>query len=140
MGNFFYRIRCALARFMYGRNGVDQLTWALIIFEVLLTLAASLTRIPPVMQVVNYVTWVIWIVALFRMFSRNLTKRRAENARFMAWWGPKQSGIRGARVRRLDKAHKYVKCSCGTYCRVPRGIGKVELTCPKCGCKHTVKT
>ena len=58
----------------------------------------------------------------------------------MQWWGPKQSALRGAKARRADKEHKYVKCSCGTYCRVPRSVGTVELTCPKCGKKRIVKT
>ena len=80
------------------------------------------------------------VYLLFRMFSRNLEKRRAENAKFMQWWGPKQSALRGAKARRADKEHKYVKCSCGAYCRVPRSVGMVELTCPKCGKKRIVKT
>ena len=61
-------------------------------------------------------------------------------AHFMTWWGPKQNELRGAKARRADKTHKYVRCACGTYCRVPRGVGKVELTCPKCGAKRIVKT
>ncbi len=64
------------------------------------------------------------------MFSRNLEKRRAENAKFMQWWGPKQSALRGAKVRRADKEHKYVKCSCGAYCRraAQRRNGRIDLS------------
>ena len=89
---------------------------------------------------IHYTTLFLCVYLLFRMFSRNLEKRRAENAKFMQWWGPKQSALRGAKARRADKEHKYVKCSCGTYCRVPRSVGTVELTCPKCGKKRIVKT
>lgn len=140
MGNLLYRIRCALARFMYGRNGMDPLGWAMLTLSVLLSLIRSLLGSSAVTLVIYTVSLVLWIAVLFRMFSRNLEKRRAENAKFMSWWGPKQSGLRGAKARRADKTHKYVRCSCGTYCRVPRGVGKVELTCPKCGAKRIVKT
>ena len=70
----------------------------------------------------------------------DLARRQAENAKFLTWWTPKANAIRGAKARRADKAHKYVRCSCGAYCRVPKNIGKVELTCPKCGKKRVVKT
>ena len=66
--------------------------------------------------------------------------RRAENARFLRWWGPVSTLFRDERMRRADKAHKYIKCSCGAWCRVPRGVGRVELMCPCCGAKTIVKT
>ena len=138
--NFFYKLRCALARFMYGRNGADQLCWAILIVELALNLLASLVRSQPFSTFVYYVSTFLVVYLFFRMFSRNLEKRRAENAKFMAWWGPKQAAFRGAKARRADKAHRYVKCSCGTWCRVPRNIGRVELRCPKCGRTHTVRT
>lgn len=141
MRNVLYRIRCALARFMYGRNGMDPLGWAMFVVCLLLNVLLSfLARVPVVPQILSLLETAVWGLLLFRMFSKNLTKRRSENAKFMAWWGPKQSGLRGAKARRADKTHKYVRCSCGAYCRVPRDVGRVELTCPKCGAKRTVKT
>ena len=140
MSNFLYKIRCALARFMYGRNGTDALTWAMVAVIFALGLLSSLLRVSLVTSILSTIELVVWGLMLYRMFSKNLTKRRAENAKFMAWWGPKLSDLRGAKMRRADTAHKYVRCSCGTYCRVPRGVGKVELTCPKCGAKRVVKT
>ena len=86
MGNFFYKLRCAMARFMYGRNGVDQLSWAMVVLGVALSLIGSLVGIPLVTSILSYVNLAIWIVLLYRMFSRNLEKRRREHARFMAWW------------------------------------------------------
>lgn len=141
MSNFIYKIRCALARFMYGRNGVDQLGRVMLYGIVALCAAGMFVqRVPVVARILSFVETVLWVLLLCRMFSKNLTKRRTENARFMSWWEPKRSKLRGARVRRADTAHKYVRCPCGTYCRVPRNVGKVELTCPKCGAKHVVKT
>ena len=134
------RFRDALCRFMYGRNGVDALNWALFALELALSVVCSFVRVRAVASVLSFLSFVLMFVVLIRIFSRNLDQRRAENVRFLAWWMPKANAMRGAQARRADKAHKYVRCSCGAYCRVPRGVGKVELTCPKCGKKKVVKT
>ena len=125
---------------MYGRNGVDALSWALVVLEVVLSLLSSFIHVRGVSQVLYFVSTALMFVVLLRIFSRNLARRQAETAKFLTWWTPKANAIRGARARRADKAHKYVRCSCGAYCRVPRGVGKIELTCPKCGRKKVIKT
>lgn len=134
------KFRNALYRFMYGRNGVDALSWALVVLEVVLSLLSSFIHVRGVSQALYFVSTALMFVVLLRIFSRDLARRQAENAKFLTWWTPKANAIRGARARRADKAHKYVRCSCGAYCRVPRGVGRVELTCPKCGRKKVIKT
>ena len=124
---------------MYGRNGVDALNWALFAVELVLSLLSSFVRVQAVAATLYFLSVVLMFIVLIRIFSRNLTQRRAENARFLSWWAPKMDAMRGAKARRDDKAHKYVRCSCGAYCRVPKGVGKVELTCPKCGRKKVIK-
>ncbi len=133
------KFRDALYRFMYGRNGVDALNWALFAVELVLSLLSSFVRVQAVAATLYFLSAVLMFIVLIRIFSRNLTQRRAENAKFLAWWMPKANAMRGAKARRADKAHKYVRCSCGAYCRVPKGVGKVELTCPKCGRKKVIK-
>lgn len=137
MRNFFYRISGAMARFMYGRNGNDQLNLALLMVYILVVLLqAVLVRIETVRTVLEIVSLLLALVILFRSFSKNLARRRAENARFLNWWRPVKSRISGAQQRRKDKDHKYFTCkSCKTICRVPVGKGKIEITCPKCGGK-----
>ena len=137
MRNFFYRITSALARFMYGRNGSDQLNMALLA-AYLVTWAAQifLSRIFAARMALEVISVVLAVLVLFRCFSKNLEKRRAENARFLKWWHPVKSRISGARWRRQDKEHRYFTCkNCKTICRVPAGKGKIEITCPKCGGK-----
>ncbi len=137
MRQFLYRVSGALARFMYGRNGTDQLNMALLCaYLAALVLAALLGRISPVRVLLEAVTVALAVLVLFRTFSRNLSKRRVENDRFLAWWRPVKQRITGARQRRRDKDHKYFTCkNCKTICRVPTGKGKIEITCPKCGGK-----
>jgi len=137
---FLYRVRAALARFMYGRNGVDQLCFAMFAAEVIVYGAAAFTRNMAVWRVLRYLSLAILALTLYRMFSKNLNKRRAENAKFVYWWNSFRGSLRLSRDRLTDKQHRYVRCGCGAWCRVPRNIGKVEMICPKCGEKKIVKT
>ena len=78
----------------------------------------------------------VW--TLFRMFSRNLPKRRSENAWFLT---KIVNPLKSQRARSRDKDHKYFTCpQCRTVCRVPRGKGKIIITCPKCGTSIHGKT
>lgn len=134
--NFFQRIGNALSRFMYGRNGVDRLGLTMIWAALLLDIINMLLREKPVVSgIIGLVSGVLFFTALFRMFSRNLEKRRAENTRFMekVWW-PVSRRMAGARQQRMDKEHRYFTCHrCGAVCRVPRGKGRIVITCPRCG-------
>ncbi|MBD5155433.1 MAG: hypothetical protein HDT15_10330 [Oscillibacter sp.] len=135
MRNFFYRVSSALARFMYGRNGSDQLNMALLaVYLIIWVIQIIFGRIYAVRMVLEALSLVLVAVVLFRAFSKNLSKRRAENAKFLNWWYPVKNRVSGAQQRRLDKEHKYFTCkNCKTICRVPAGKGKIEITCPKCG-------
>ena len=139
MRSFFYKLSSAMARFMYGRNGTDQLNWAILILYLALWVVRTLVsalRIPYAAMIVDILMFLLAVILLWRTFSRNLPKRRAENQRFINWWWPIKSRFTAARARRADKAHKYFTCkNCKTICRVPAGKGKIVITCPKCGHK-----
>ena len=143
MGNFFYRIRTALARFMYGRNGPDQLGFATLWVCIGLELASSLLvrKFPVAGSLIYYASLALWVWLLFRMFSKNLYKRQGENTKYLNWiWGVKNKNA-GAKARHADKDHKYFTCKqCRTICRVPVGKGKIIITCPKCGAQIHAKT
>lgn len=134
--SFFQRLRNGLSRFMYGRNGADQLGLCIIWTAILLDIIGMLTKkIPLLSSIIGAVTTVMVLWALFRVFSRNLEKRRAENAVFLqkVWW-PLKRKFSSGKQQRMDKEHKYFTCpNCKTVCRVPVGKGKIVITCPKCG-------
>lgn len=135
MKNFLYRVSSAMARFMYGRNGSDQLGSAmLVLYLILIIIQPLFRRVAAVHLILEFLSLALAAAVLFRIFSRNLNKRRAENARFLSWWSPVKNRITGIRRRSQDKEHKYFTCkNCKTICRVPAGKGKIEITCPKCG-------
>lgn len=134
--SFFQRLRNALSRFMYGRNGADQLGVCMIWDAILLDLAGMLIKKSGIVSgIIGFAATALAIWALWRVFSRNLEKRRAENAAFLQkiWWPVKRRFASG-RQQRMDREHKYFTCpKCKTVCRVPAGKGKIVITCPKCG-------
>ena len=133
--NFLRKVGSAIARFMYGRNGADQLSYAMLTFAIATDVAQMFVRSSWARRGCGFVSTVFLVMALWRILSKNVEKRRAENRRFLEkiWW-PVQRKILGVRQRSADKDHKYFTCpACGAVCRVPKGKGKIIITCPKCG-------
>lgn len=142
---FFRQIANGMARFMYGRNGMDQLNRALLAFYLLLcvvrTLVILLFRSALLYRIADILLWVMMVLILFRMFSKNLPRRRQENQKWITWWWGVKNRSNGARARHADKDHKYFTCkNCKTICRVPVGKGKIIITCPKCGAQIHAKS
>lgn len=130
-------IRNAIQRFMYGRYGNDQLNLFLIGLYLVLYLIFTLTRLAPI----YWVSLVVIFFSLFRLFSRNISRRREENAKFMHVAGPFLQWVRMRRTIHRDKDHRYFKCpNCGQQLRVPRGKGKITVTCRGCGASFQEKS
>ena len=121
---------------MYGRNGVDQmwriLFWVYLAVCILRAIIVSVTKSAILAGILDLLTTALAVYLLFRIFSKNLPKRREENQRFLNWFWKAKSNAAGAKARRADKDHKYFTCKCGAVCRVPVGKGKIVITCPKC--------
>ena len=139
MRSFFYKLSSAMARFMYGRNSTDQLNWAILVMYLVLwviRILVSALDVTVAAMIIDVIMFLLAVVLLWRTFSKNLAKRRAENQRFINWWWPIKNRFAAAKARKADKAHKYFTCkNCKTICRVPAGRGKIVITCPKCGHK-----
>jgi len=127
---FFQKIQ----QFMYGRNGFDSYTFFLLI----LTLIIS---------TVNFFVWGYWAslvlyiiqllilgYAAFRILSKSVHKRSAENRRFQKIWnGVKNFFILQKNRIRDIKTHRYRKCRyCKATLRLKRRRGKHTVRCPKC--------
>ena len=141
----FQKMGNAIARFMYGRNGMDQLNRMLFWTYLVLWLAEMVVSVTLknrfVTDVFAVFLPVLMLYILFRMFSKNLYKRRAENQKWVNFAWRMKSGRESAAARRADKDHRYFTCkNCKTICRVPVGKGKIVITCPKCGAQINAKT
>lgn len=134
-----------LQRFMMGRYGVDQMNIGVLIFSMVCTFTASLTR----WLLLSILGTALLAYGVFRMFSRNVSARSKENQKFLVFWN-KVKGIwykikgwfSGKKRRFADrKTHCYFSCpKCKRKLRVPKGKGKIEISCPICGTKFIKKT
>ena len=130
-------IRQWMARFMVGRYGGDQLNVFLSVVYFLLLVVFLFTRL----VVFDILALAVIALTLFRSFSRNLSRRRAENTRFLQLVRPMVSRCRTLRSRAKDKEHRYFKCpNCGQQMRVPRGKGRITVHCRSCGATFEEKS
>ena len=130
-------IRSFLSRFMAGRYGTDQLNNTMIITYVVLYLVSIFTR----WAVLYWIALVLVFVTLFRTMSRQLDRRRAENAKFLQLVRPLNRKLKNLKVRIRDKDHRYFKCpTCKQQMRVPRGKGRITVHCRSCGATFEEKS
>ena len=89
-----------------------------------------------------YAALLLLVFSYFRIFSKNLPRRRAENAKYCRYRGQLIDGFRDWRERRHQRRdYKFFRCpSCSVMLRVPRGKGHIRVTCRKCGTSFERKT
>lgn len=127
---FFIKLVDAARRFMQGRYGTDKLNTAILVAGVVACVLSMLIRLPLVNWLLTVLSYVLMGWAVFRMLSHNTYKRYQENKKYLRF------------VERIrDREHKYFDCPrCHQPVRVPRGKGKIAITCPKCREKFVKKT
>lgn len=126
-----------LRKLMYGRYGSDQLSLFLLLVYLVLIVLSGL----PHLGVLSWLALAVLLWDLFRIFSRRIDRRRAENARFLTLAGPAVRWVRMRVTVFRDKEHRYFRCpNCGQYLRVPRGKGKINVTCRNCGASFEEKS
>ncbi len=125
-------------RFMAGRYGADQLSRFLSFLALALIVLNLFLR--------SGFLWLLGIVALVlvyvRMFSKNYEKRRRENERYLQLKNRLTGGVRNWLDRQKQRRdYVFFRCpSCRAMLRVPRGKGKIRVTCRKCGNAFERKT
>lgn len=131
-----------LQRFMIGRYGPDQLYIASFFAALVFAVLGACFRETIAGSVLQTLGYVLLIFALFRFLSRNLNARRRENDRFLRFWVPVRNWFKSLWQRaRFFKTHRFFRCpGCRNLLRLPRGKGKIEITCPRCGQRFRRKT
>ena len=74
------KFRDALYRFMYGRNGVDALNWALVILELAVSILSSIIRVQGVSQALYFVSMMLMFIVLLRRVLPRAEKHRQGRA------------------------------------------------------------
>ena len=130
MRNFFRRLEAGLRSFMQGRYGTDKLNMAILTAGVILSVLVILISNPLLDGALTLIAYGLMFWAIFRMLSRNTYKRYQENRKFL---------LLVDRIK--DRNNRYYACpKCRQTVRVPKGKGKIAITCPKCREKFVKKT
>jgi uncharacterized membrane protein len=121
-------------RFMYGRNGFDALSLALLVAALILNCINNVTyallHMTLLYGLLNLPVYALLFYGLYRALSRNLPARRAELRKWQTFL-----------TRLKDRENRYFHCpNCKQTVRVPRNRGKLNIRCPKCGERFTRKT
>ena len=112
----------SLRRFMEGRYGNDKLNSAILGGALVMVILALFIRNPLINLILHGVSYALMFWSIFRSLSRNTYKRYQENRKFLQFFD-----------RLKDREHRYYDCpKCRQMVRVPRGKGKIAITCPKC--------
>lgn len=127
-------MRERLARFMQGRYGVDSFSNFLVILALVLMVLELFIPVGYIRQGLNTIGLLLLIYAYFRILSRNHYKRYAENERYMKYYNKVRFFLaRKKSHMEQRRTHRIYKCpSCKQQIRVPKGKGKIAITCPKC--------
>ena len=123
---------------MVGRYGTDGLNQFLSIASIVMILIALITRL-------NIFTWLglaLLIYCYYRTFSRNISKRTEENYCYYTMRDRVTNKISGLKDQWANrKLYHYYRCpKCRQKLRVPRGRGRIQISCPRCGTQFIKKS
>ena len=116
-----------MMQFMQGRYGADQM-------------GQMLSAVSMVFLIISLFSGIVY--NYFRMFSKNISKRYAENQKYLKM----TAGIRRklaswkSQLAQRKIYHIYRCPGCKQKIRVPRGRGKIEIRCPKCNTRFVKKS
>ena len=122
-------IRRWLSRFMMGRYGTDILSLVLLCTALVLSLVGQFSRL----WIFLLLSYVPLVYAIFRTLSRQTAKRYAENQKFLSWFRGIKNWFSRKKARSKDTDHCFIKFpGCHQTLRLPKGKGRITITCPKC--------
>ncbi|MCR5311083.1 MAG: hypothetical protein K6E32_06710 [Lachnospiraceae bacterium] len=130
MREFFSNLGRRIRTGLIGRYGIDEFSRFLMILGIVFLFLGIIRPL----QFLAIPAWMLVIYAYYRCFSKNIVKRSNERDRYLRITGKFKGkfSVYG-RMWKERKTHKYYRCSvCRTMVRVPRGKGKIAITCPKC--------
>jgi DNA-directed RNA polymerase subunit RPC12/RpoP len=119
-----------LRNFMIGRYGVDQFNRFLLILAVVNIMIGMFTH----NWILNSITILLLVFSYYRMFSKDFSRRSRENNWYLKYenkfGGSYNKFVNTMRQRRVY--HIYKCPTCKQKIRIPKGKGRISITCPKC--------
>ena len=127
-----------LADWLRGRQGPDDLA----VFCTNLAIVVVVINLFARVSLLGWIALALIVYSMFRIQSKNLGSRARENEAFLKALGPARPWVQNPRAAWAElRTYKHVKCaSCKQRVRVPRGKGKLRVTCPRCKTKFEVRS
>ncbi len=125
-------------QFMQGRYGADQMGQMLSAVSMVFLIISLFSR--------NQAWFLLAVIGIvynyFRMFSKNISKRYAENQKYLTMTAGIRRKIASWKSQLAQRKiyHIYRCPGCKQKIRVPRGRGKIEIRCPKCNTRFVKKS
>lgn len=156
---FFNDLNGKLQSFIIGRNGSDRLgRWS--IGAAIVVLVINMVVPNAILMALSYA---LLFYSIYRMFSRNVSARSAENMRFEELLdklpfrkgkngngqststgqsaNKTQAGWSQSSAKSTDRSKIRIVCDqCGQPLSIPKGKGTLKVTCPKCNHQMKVKS
>lgn len=123
-------MREKVQRFMYGRYGFDELSKVSLMVTIVLMVVSMFTK----NRLVYLISLALLAYSYWRALSKDIGKRQQENQKFLNI--RYQSKVKWSKLKERQqqkKIYRFYKCpGCGQMVRVPKGRGRICITCPKC--------
>lgn len=128
--SFWEKVKLKMSQLMAGRCGVDELGLAMLIAGLVLSMVDRFLGT----GLLSLLGLVLYGGMIYRMFSRDLSKRMAENDKYNAYFDKASKKTRQWWIRQKNrKEYKYFRCpGCKSLMRLKRGSGTKHIVCPKC--------
>lgn len=130
-GHLLKKIKKIISNSFKGRYGIDSLGKTISISSIVIYLIGNLLQ----NTILISLTMMGIIIALYRILSKQQWDRSEENRRYQRYiklWKLRYESRKDSRI--------FMCRSCGRYIRVPKGKGKIQVTCTVCGDKVIRRT
>lgn len=131
-------MREKIQRFMAGRYGADEFSRVCSMTALILLLLSMFGRF----GICYWLAVALMIYSIWRTMSRNVSKRYQENQKYLNYRYRlivKKDKLKKRFQQR--KIYRFYRCpQCRQMVRVPRGRGKICITCPKCRTEFVKKS
>ena len=131
-------------KFMQGRYGVDELSRFTMVAALVLIILTMFVNIVnrSVGSILDFLGIAAIVYAYFRIFSRNIQQRYEENQKYLTMTSKLRFRFNKEKnLMKQRKTHHIYSCpGCGQKIRIPKGKGKIEISCPKCHTKFVKRS
>ncbi len=129
------RLRERFQRMMYGRYGSDSLGAFCFVMYLLIWFVTLFFRGTRVQLIFTPISYFFVLLYFYRFFSKNIYKRQKENQKFLQRFQKIKNYGKYLRLKFIERSgvNKLFRCpKCHQIIRVPKGRGKIAISCPKC--------